>query len=202
MARGDKVFASDLTGWYNRINAIRRKSGINMGTITVPSVQNTKATATHMNNTVDAITALYSNSYLNYADKSAAMNKVAVGDPMNYSGVEGITARLTALEKICANCKTSTNSTDSTNSTNSTFSFSTNSTFSNDGNNGKFTFGTNVIYGTSCRVWSGQATKARFATFGTCSQNGDCATSSNNTCSTRSYKTFSTTSNSTNAVIT
>ena len=98
MARGDKVFASDLTGWYNRINAIRQKSGINMGTITVPSVQNTKATATHMNNTVDAITALYSNSYLNYADKSAIMNKVAVGDPMNYSGVEGITARLTALE--------------------------------------------------------------------------------------------------------
>lgn len=213
------VYASDLTSWYNRINGIRNKTNINLGDISVPSVQNIKATKEHYNNVVSAINSLYSNTYLSFADQTSALSTVSSGDLMKLLQITNINTRLDSLEKICGNCTTTSNSTqgtcatqttcttNSTKSTNSTFSFST---FSDDGHRDKFTFGTNVVYGTASSNFYGQKTLAAFATFNTeftfggDATNSTKATNSTFTFTTNTDKTTtnSTLTNKTNTVVT
>lgn len=208
-----QVLASDLTSWYTRINNIRNKTNISLGSITVPSVQSSAATAAQYNAVVSQIKSLYTNNYLSFADQTSTLNTVSSGTLMQAAAVNNVDTRLTSLEKICGNCTTSVNSTCSTNNTttnsttsNSTLSFST---FSNFGKQDKFTNGTNVIYSyKSGGNANGQATKATFATFstnfttGNCSTNSTNATTTNSTFSTNSFATNATTTFSTNSVVT
>lgn len=207
-----QVLASDLTSWYTRINNIRNKTNISLGSISVPSVQGSQASAAQYNAVVNQIKSLYTNNYLSFADQTSTLNTVSSGTLMQSAAVSNINTRLTSLEKICGNCITSVNSTCSTNSTktcsttsNSTLSFST---FSDNGLQFKFTFGTNVVYSYRSGNANGQATKATFATFSTNFTFGNCntfstnSTTTNSTFSTNSFATNATSTCSTNSVVT
>lgn len=97
------ILADQLTSWYNRINGIRGKSGISLGSISVPSVKNQPAKAQHYSDTVTQITNLYSNIYLSFADKSAPMSNATAGTLIDEDQKINLEKRLTELEKICAN---------------------------------------------------------------------------------------------------
>lgn len=213
------IYASDLTSWYNKINSIRNKTNINLGNISVPSVQNINATQKHYNDVVNAINSLYTNTYLSFADQTSALSTVSSGDLMTLLQITNINTRLDSLEKICGNCTTTSNSTqgtcatqatcttDSTNVT-STFNFST---CADEGHRNKFTYGTNVVFGTASSNFYGEKTRATFATFTTeftfgegNATNSTKATNSTFTFTTNTDKTTtnSTLTNKTNTVVT
>ena len=102
------VKASDLQSWYNRINNVRNKTGIALGSITVPNVLNQATTATQITNLKTTINALKSNTYLGKADYTAIGNvNVQRNDLIQLSTKTNIESTITSLEGICANKSTS-----------------------------------------------------------------------------------------------
>ena len=101
------VKASDLQSWYNRINNVRNKTGIALGSITVPNVLNQATTATQITNLKTTINALKSNTYLGKADYTAIGNvNVQRNDLIQLSTKTNIESTITSLEGICANKST------------------------------------------------------------------------------------------------
>ena len=131
----DLIKSSNLSDWYERLNAIRNKSGINLGNETVEIVSaNDVIRIESINSLHNKINSLKSNKYLNHAtftltDTSGIDNNDIINEEIR----DNIDDTLSSLERICANdsttacitytnqCKTQTNSTDSqTCKTNST----------------------------------------------------------------------------------
>ena len=110
-----------LINWYNRINAVRNKTGIALGNISLTNVINTPATAVQINNLKASINALKSNTYLGKADYTGITNvNVNSKDLIQLSTKTNIEATITSLEGICANKSTSvcTDNTDQSNDSN------------------------------------------------------------------------------------
>lgn len=100
--------ASDLQSWYNRINAVRNRTGIALGNITVPNVSKQAATAEQINNLKNSINSLKSNTFLGKADYTGITNvNVKSKDLIQLNTKTNIEATITSLEGICANKSTS-----------------------------------------------------------------------------------------------
>ena len=96
--------ASDLTSWYNRINAVRQRPGISIGAIDVPNVQNTLARAATMDEFKSQILALKSNTHLKKADYTGIENlNISSGVAKLESQKINIDSTIQSLEGICAN---------------------------------------------------------------------------------------------------
>lgn len=111
---------SDLTSWYNRLNAVRQKQNINLGTVAVPTVTGQPAKASDLTSLRDIILGMKSNTYLSYADYTGIDSlNVAVGTPTLQADFNIIENAIDSMESVCGNNATSTNITTG-NSTNST----------------------------------------------------------------------------------
>lgn len=95
--------SSQITNWYNKINNIRNKPNIELGSISVPNYTNLKSTANQINQLISEITNLYSNEYLNYANQDTDLNEVIANNLIKSQTISEIDARLLFLSKICAN---------------------------------------------------------------------------------------------------
>lgn len=100
---------TDLTNWYNELNTIRQKTNIALGTVTVPSVDKTKALSSTINTFFNQINALKTNEYLQHAygwDTWTA----AIGDGVQSkekivsSLKDAIENQLDNLSLVCGNC--------------------------------------------------------------------------------------------------
>lgn len=96
--------ASDLTSWYNRINAVRQRPGISIGAINVPSVQNTIAYSETINLLKEQINSLKSNSYLSLADYTYTDNiNIQPNDLISSIQKDAFENTIKSIEGICAN---------------------------------------------------------------------------------------------------
>ena len=158
------VNSFDLSNWYERLNNIRNKNGINLGDETVETVSSNNIISLNSIEILqEKINSLKGNIYLNYAqynlnDLENINNNTIISENIK----KNIDDTLTSLEGICANdstCSTTENST----------------------------------YNQSCKTYSatpctdynrnstGNATYSQNSTCGTCGTNVTCDTRSTNT---------------------
>lgn len=106
---------SDLTSWYNRLNAVRQKQNINLGTVAVPTVTGQPAKASDLTSLRDIILGMKSNTYLSYANYTGIDSlNVQSGSPTLQADFDIIDSTMESLEGICGNNSTQTDSTNST----------------------------------------------------------------------------------------
>lgn len=106
---------SDLTSWYNRLNAVRQKQNINLGTVAVPIVTGQPAKASDLTSLRDIILGMKSNTYLSYANYTGIDSlDVQSGSPTLQADFNIIDSAMESLESICGNNSTQTDSTNST----------------------------------------------------------------------------------------
>lgn len=106
---------SDLTSWYNRLNAVRQKQNINLGTVAVPTVTGQPAKASDLTSLRDIILGMKSNTYLSYANYTGIDSlDVQSGRPTLQADFDIIDSAMESLEGICGNNSTQTDSTNST----------------------------------------------------------------------------------------
>lgn len=146
---------TDLTNWYNELNTIRQKTNIALGTVTVPSVDKTKALSSTINTFFNQINALKTNEYLQHAygwDTWTA----AIGDGVQSkekivsSLKDAIENQLDNLSLVCGNCivtnKTRTDYAKTFNNHGGRMSFgttaTTNTTVTRFNHDGRMSFGT------------------------------------------------------------
>lgn len=96
--------ANDLISWYNRINEVRQRPGISIGTIDIPVIQNTIAYSETINLLKEQINSLKSNSYLSLADY-AYMDSINIkqNDLISSIQKDAFENTIKSIEGICAN---------------------------------------------------------------------------------------------------
>lgn len=125
----DLIQNSNLTTWYNKLNAIRQKNKIALGTLTVPSKQNELVKADDMNTLINSINSLKTNKWFSYANWDDQPATVIAEKIIESITSENVTDQLSNLDLVCANVVTSCQTTKNTtlSFTQTTFSTASNS---------------------------------------------------------------------------
>lgn len=159
------ITSSDLSNWYQRLNSIRNKDGIDLGNEEEEIIEeNDVISISTLKHLQEKINALKDNTYLSYAEYTITnLDDIDKNTLINIKIKKNIEENFTSLESICANDLTCITTSDTTqNIVDITCATTTNSTYNNTCKTNSATANTNysrsgsgcyTYYDDSCSDW-------------------------------------------------